>query len=332
MKISYKDAGVDVDRGQDAVKEMKAYVEATQGPEILTELGSFAGLFLLPAGLEEPVLVSGTDGVGTKILMAKATGFSENIGQDLVAMCVNDILCHGARPLFFLDYLASAHLDPKEVTKVVASIARACKEVGCALIGGETAEMPGMYQPGDMDMAGFCVGIQERKKLITGENIKEGDCIIGLASSGFHSNGYSLLRKIYLEHYPQYLKDYGEELCEPTTLYVKPVLSLIERVEVLGISHITGGGFYENIPRALPKGLSFDIDTALWQRSPLIELTEKLTGLEKKELYSTFNMGIGMVLIVKQDVKEKALDFLDKEGLMAWDIGKVILGEKGILR
>lgn len=332
MKISYKDAGVDVDRGQDAVKEMKSYVEATQGPEVLTELGSFAGLFLLPSGLEEPVLVSGTDGVGTKILMAKATGFADNIGQDLVAMCVNDILCHGAKPLFFLDYLASAHLDPKEVTKVVASIARACKEVGCALIGGETAEMPGMYQPGDMDMAGFCVGIQERKKLITGENIKEGDCIIGLASSGFHSNGYSLLRKIYLEHHPEHLKDYAKELCEPTTLYVKPVLSLIELVEVLGISHITGGGFYENIPRALPKGLNFEIDLASWQRSPLIELTAKLTGLEKEELYSTFNMGIGMVLIVKQEDKDKTLGFLKEEGLEAWDIGKVISGEKGILR
>lgn len=332
MKITYKDAGVDVDRGQDAVKEMKAYVEASQGPEVLTELGSFAGLFLLPSGLQEPVLVSGTDGVGTKILMAKATGFSENIGQDLVAMCVNDILCHGARPLFFLDYLASAYLDPKEVTKVVASIARACKEVGCALIGGETAEMPGMYQPGDMDMAGFCVGIQERKKLITGEKIKEGDCLIGLASSGFHSNGYSLLRKIYLEHYPQYLAEYGEELCQPTTLYVKPVLALLEKVEILGISHITGGGFYENIPRALPGGLSFDVDRSLWQRSPLIELTAKLTGLEKEELYSTFNMGIGMVLIVRQEDKKESLELLEEKGLQAWDIGKVISADKGIIR
>jgi phosphoribosylformylglycinamidine cyclo-ligase len=264
--------------------------------------------------------------------MAKATGFTENIGQDLVAMCVNDILCHGARPLFFLDYLASAHLDPAEVTKVVASIARACKAVGCALIGGETAEMPGMYQPGDMDMAGFCVGIQERKKLITGENIKEGDCIIGLASSGFHSNGYSLLRKIYIDYYPQYLEKYGKELCEPTILYVKPVLALIEKLEVLGISHITGGGFYENIPRALPKGLSFDVDTNLWHRSAIIELTAKLTGLGKEELYSTFNMGIGMVLVVKQENKDQVLDFLEKEGLKAWEIGKVISGDKGILR
>lgn len=332
MKISYKDAGVDVDRGQDAVKEMKSYVEATQGPEVLTELGSFAGLFLLPSGLDEPVLVSGTDGVGTKILMAKKTGLTEGIGQDLVAMCVNDILCHGARPLFFLDYLASAYLDPEEVTKVVASIARACQAVGCALIGGETAEMPGMYQPGDMDMAGFCVGIAERKKLISGEKIREGDCIIGLASSGFHSNGYSLLRKIYLDLYPEYLETYAKALCEPTTLYVKPVLALLEKIEVLGISHITGGGFYENIPRILPEGLCFDVDTQAWPRSELIEQTAKLTGLSMEELYSTFNMGIGMVLVVRQEDREEVLDFMKSQHLPAWDIGTIVAGEKGILR
>ncbi len=331
MKISYKDAGVDVDRGQDAVKKMKSYVEATQGPEVLTELGSFAGLYELPRGLKNPVLVSGTDGVGTKILLAKTLGYMDNLGQDLVAMCVNDILCHGARPLFFLDYLASARLEPSEVAQVVASIAGACKEVGCALIGGETAEMPGMYQPGDMDMAGFCVGIQEKDKLITGEKIKEGDAIIGLASSGFHSNGYSLLRKIFLEHYPQYLDKYGEELCRPTRLYVKPVLELIDELEVLGLSHITGGGFIENIPRVLPKGLSFHIDTASWQRSELIEHTAKLTGLDKKELYNTFNMGIGMVVIVSQENKKRALDLLEKKDLKAWDIGKVISSDEAVL-
>lgn len=332
MKISYKDAGVDVDRGQDAVKEMKGYVEATQGPEVLAELGSFAGLYQLPQGLKEPVLVSGTDGVGTKILLAKKLGFADNIGQDLVAMCVNDILCHGARPLFFLDYLASARLEPKEVAQVVKSIAQACGEVGCALIGGETAEMPGMYQPGDMDMAGFCVGIQEKSKLITGEKIQEGDAIIGLAASGFHSNGYSLLRKVYLEHYPQYLDQYGQELCEPTRLYVNQVLELVDKLEVRGISHITGGGFHENIPRVLPKGLSFDVDSSTWPRSELIELTAELTKLDKDELYNTFNMGIGMIVVVKKEDSEKAIKILKDQGQDAWEIGKVISGDKGIIR
>ncbi|NLY73514.1 MAG: phosphoribosylformylglycinamidine cyclo-ligase [Tissierellia bacterium] len=332
MKISYKDAGVDVDRGQEAVKEMKAYVEATQGPEVLTELGTFAGLYQLPGGMEEPVLVSGTDGVGTKILMAKKLGYTENIGQDLVAMCVNDILCHGARPLFFLDYLASARLEPKEVAEVVRSIAKACGQVGCALIGGETAEMPGMYQPGDMDMAGFCVGVQDKKKLITGKDIEEGDLIVGLASSGFHSNGYSLLRKIYLEHYPQYLERFAKELCEPTTLYVKPVLKLIEEVNVLGISHITGGGFHENIPRVLPKGLGFEVDTRSWPRSELIELTAELTGLEIDELYNTFNMGIGMVVIVKEKDLDRTIEVLKSQGLDSWKIGRVIGEDKGIIK
>lgn len=331
MKISYKDAGVDVDRGQDAVKKMKSFVEATQGPEVLTGLGSFAGLYELPQGLKNPVLVSGTDGVGTKILLAKKLGFTKNLGQDLVAMCVNDILCHGARPLFFLDYLASARLEPGEVTEVVSSIARACQEVGCALIGGETAEMPGMYQPGDMDMAGFCVGIQEKDKLISGSKIEEDNLLIGLASSGFHSNGYSLLRKIYLELHPEYLDKFAEELCRPTTLYVRPILELMEEVEILGLSHITGGGFIENIPRVLPQGLSFEIDTNSWKRSELMELTARLTGLDKEELYNTFNMGIGMVLVIKKEDRDRVLAFLEKKDLKAWEIGRVIKSEKGIL-
>lgn len=332
MKISYKDAGVDVDRGQDAVREMKGYVEATHGPEVLAELGSFAGLYALPAGMKEPVLVSGTDGVGTKILLAKEVGRMEGLGQDLLAMCANDILCHGAKPLFFLDYLASSYLDPKEVATVVGSIAKACKSIGCALIGGETAEMPGMYQPGDMDMAGFCVGLIERDEIITGEKIEEGDLLVGLASSGFHSNGYSLLRKIYLELHRDYLDRFAEELSRPTTLYVNQVLSLLEKVEVRGITHITGGGFYENIPRVLPKGLTFSVDTSTWERSELMETTARLTGLSDDELYNTFNMGIGMVLVIKKEDLDETLNHMESQGQKAWVIGEVIQGEKGMIK
>lgn len=332
MKISYKDAGVDVDRGQDAVREMKGFVEATHGPEVLAELGSFAGLFALPTGMKEPVLVSGTDGVGTKILLAKEVGRTEGLGQDLLAMCANDILCHGAKPLFFLDYLASSYLDPKEVAAMVGSIAKACASIGCALIGGETAEMPGMYKPGDMDMAGFCVGVIEKEKIITGQTIEEGDVLVGLASSGFHSNGYSLLRKVYLELHREYLDQFAEELARPTTLYVNQVLSLLEKVDVKGICHITGGGFYENIPRILPKGLSFSVDTAKWERSELIETTAKLTGLSIEELYNTFNMGIGMILVVNKEDLEKTLSHMESAGTKAWAIGEVIQGEVGLVK
>lgn len=330
-KISYKDAGVDVDRGQDAVREMKGFVEETHGPEVLAELGSFAGLYALPQGMKEPVLVSGTDGVGTKILLAKEVGRTQGLGQDLLAMCANDILCHGAKPLFFLDYLASSYLDPKEVASVVESIARACKSIGCALIGGETAEMPGMYQPGDMDMAGFCVGVIEREKIITGETIEEGDVLLGLASSGFHSNGYSLLRKVYLDLHRELLDRFAEELTRPTTLYVNQVLSLLDKVHVKGIAHITGGGFYENIPRVLPKGMSFHVDSSSWERSELIETTAELTGLRQEELYSTFNMGIGMVLVLSAEEAPKALEHLEESGTKAWIIGHVMKGNQGII-
>ncbi len=332
MKVSYAQAGVDVRRGQEAVKKMKAAVEATYTPEVLTELGSFAGFFRVPDGYREPVLVSGTDGVGTKILLAKELGDFSGLGQDLVAMCVNDIVCHGAKPLFFLDYLASARLEPDVVASLVESIARACKSVGCALIGGESAEMPGIYAPGDVDMAGFCVGIVERDKSIDGRNIRPDDVLIGFASSGVHSNGYSLIRKLFLELYPDEITPFAEELLRPTHLYLEPLEALWSQLEVKGIAHITGGGFFENIPRMLPKGLTFDVDSRSWPRTPLYKKIAQLSGLDEEELFSTFNMGIGMIVAVSPQEENRAHELLREAGWEAHTIGKVMKGEEPCLR
>lgn len=332
MKVSYAQAGVDVRRGQEAVQKMKAAVEATYTPDVLAELGSFAGFFRVPDGYDEPVLVSGTDGVGTKILLAKELGDFSGLGQDLVAMCVNDILCHGAKPLFFLDYLASARLEPDVVVSLVESIARACTHAGCALIGGESAEMPGVYAPGDVDMAGFCVGIVERSKIIDGTTIEAGDVLIGLASSGVHSNGYSLIRKLFLELYPDELASFAEELLRPTHLYTEPLAALWKKVGVKGMAHITGGGFFENIPRMLPKGLSFDVDTRTWPRSALYQKIAQLSQLDEEELFSTFNMGIGMVIALSPDELEAAHQILNETGWEAYTIGVVVEGEEPCLR
>lgn len=332
MKIDYKEAGVDVLQGQKAVQLMKESVQSTFSPLVLTELGSFAGLMTLPSGIEEPVLVSGTDGVGTKILFAQQIGDLSTIGQDLVAMCVNDILCHGAKPLFFLDYLATGKLVPERISAVVASIAEACKKVGCALIGGETAEMPGLYEADEIDMAGFAVGVISKKDIITGRSICQGDVLLGLASSGFHSNGYSLLRKVFLEHYPEKLDAYKERLIRPTTLYQEAVFEAMKAAPVKGIAHITGGGFFENIPRIIPSGLCFDIELASWQRDPMFEDIKLLTGLEDHDLYSTFNMGIGMVLVVDAEHAATVMERVSGMGQSIYRIGQIVKGEQGILR
>lgn len=332
MKVSYAQAGVDVRRGQEAVEKMKAAVEATYTPEVLTELGSFAGFFRVPEGYNEPVLVSGTDGVGTKILLAKELGDFSGLGQDLVAMCVNDILCHGAKPLFFLDYLASAKLEPDVVVSLIESIAKACKSVGCALIGGESAEMPGIYAPGDIDMAGFCVGIVEREKSIDGRDIRAGDRLIGLSSSGVHSNGYSLIRKLFLELYPDEITPFAEELLRPTHLYLEPLEALWSQLKVKGIAHITGGGFFENIPRMLPKHLTFDVDTASWPRTPLFKKIAQLSALDEEELFSTFNMGIGMVIALSPEDVDLAHRILKESGWEAYTIGQVVEGTEPCLR
>lgn len=332
MKIDYKEAGVDVLQGQRAVQLMKQSVQSTFSPLVLTELGSFAGLMALPQGIEEPVLVSGTDGVGTKILFAQQIGDLTTIGQDLVAMCVNDILCHGAKPLFFLDYLATGKLVPERISAVVASIAEACKKVGCALIGGETAEMPGLYEEDELDMAGFAVGVIGKKDIITGQTIRSGDVILGLSSSGFHSNGYSLIRKVFLELYPEKLDAYKARLVKPTILYQEAVFKALEVAPIKGIAHITGGGFFENIPRIIPAGLCFDIKLGSWQRDPMFEDIKELTGLDDHDLYSTFNMGIGMVLVVESAHVPAVLECVSGLGQGIYPIGVIVEGEQGILR
>lgn len=332
MKVSYQAAGVDVAKGQEAVQLMKASVEATYSKHVLTELGSFAGLYELPTGYERPVLVSGTDGVGTKLLLLQHLGRMEQVGQDLVAMCVNDIVCQGATPLYFLDYLATGKLEPSDVAGVVQSIAAACVAAGCSLIGGETAEMPGLYQPGELDLAGFAVGIVDKANIITGSTIQEGDVLLGLASSGFHSNGYSLIRKLFLDLYPDRLATYQERLVTPTTLYVKPVLEVMKVATIKGLAHITGGGFFENIPRMLPAGLTFDIEMGSWTMDPMFAEIQTLAGLTTEEAFSTFNMGIGLVMAVAPEDVALVSQILHGLGQAVHSIGRVVVGDRGILR
>lgn len=309
MGYSYRQAGVDIDAGNQAVELMKPAVKRTVRPEVMGGLGGFGGLFALDLKkYPEPVLVSGTDGVGTKLKLAFQMNRHDTIGQDAVAMCVNDILVQGAEPLFFLDYLAVGKLVPERVAEVVGGIAKGCELAGCALIGGETAEMPGFYAEGEYDIAGFAVGAVNRPDLIDGSQIQEGDVLIGFPSSGFHSNGYSLVRKIFTpdlweKDYPELGESLGEALIRPTRIYVKSVLPLIESRKVLGMAHITGGGLTENIPRILPEGLGIKIDRSAWQVPALFTLLQRLGEVEEAEMLRTFNMGIGFVLIVHpQDV------------------------------
>lgn len=338
-KLTYRDAGVDIDAGNYSVKLIKDSVKATYRPEVLGDLGGFGGLFALNSGkYKEPVLVSGTDGVGTKLRLAFMLDKHDTVGQDAVAMCVNDILVQGAEPLYFLDYLAVGKLDPEQVAAVVKGVAGACKESGCALIGGETAEMSGFYPVGEYDIAGFAVGVVDKAKIITSEKVKEGDVLIGLPSSGVHSNGYSLVRKICFdrkgfkgdEYIDELGKTIGEELLTPTRLYPKSCLPLIEKFDIHGMVHITGGGFYDNIPRALPEDMAVEIDASRWQMQPIFRLLKEWGNVDWKEMYRTFNMGIGMVLIVDAAEAQAVREHLTAAGEAYYEIGKVIRGKHDV--
>ena len=306
MAISYKDAGVDIDAGNLAVEKMKGFVKSTYRPEVLTDLGSFAGLFALDTKkYTEPVLVSGTDGVGTKLKVAQILDKHDSIGIDAVAMCVNDILVQGAEPLFFLDYIAVGKLDPDKVADIVKGVAEGCKQSACSLIGGETAEMPGFYAEDEYDIAGFAVGVADKSKIITGDKVKAGDILIGLPSTGLHSNGFSLARKVLLEGELQadsYVESLGMTVAEamliPTRIYVKDVLPLLEQIDIPGMCHITGGGLYENLPRVYKAGLCAEIESSSWSRPPIFELLQKNGGIDSHEMYRVFNMGVGFVIIV----------------------------------
>ena len=338
-KITYEDAGVDVHRGYQAVEKIKSHVKRTQSKDVLTDIGGFAGLFSLDLdGITNPVLVSGTDGVGTKLKLAFELDKHDTIGIDCVAMCVNDIICQGAKPLFFLDYVATGKIAPDHVEQIVKGIADGCVESLCSLIGGETAEMPGFYQDGEYDLAGFAVGVVDRDKVITGTNIEAGNVIIGLPSTGVHSNGYSLIRKLIeaddldLNKYDEALGEtYGEALLKPTKLYVKAIKAAQEAVNIKGIAHITGGGFIENIPRMLPKGLAADIDITKIEKPPIYTWIEKISKLDKDELYNTFNMGIGMIVVVEKDQADKAIKALADIDEKAVIIGNVVEDARGLI-
>jgi len=329
-KFSYKDAGVDIEQGNELVQRLKKSVGNTHREGVMGGLGGFGALFDLGSlNYKHPILVSGTDGVGTKIKLAIDHNMHETIGIDLVGMCVNDLIVQGADPLFFLDYFACSNLDVDIAEKVIRGIAEGCSLAGCSLIGGETAEMPGMYQTGEYDLAGFCVGVVEKDEVITGENVSEGDALIALASSGCHSNGYSLVRKI-IDDTNQDLSDtldgkpLLELLLEPTRIYVKQILSLIKTVPIKAIAHITGGGLIENIPRVIPDNLSVSIDSSSWELAPIFKWLQETGNIEAHEMYKTFNCGVGMVICVPQENKVEAVSLLLELGETAWEIGEVI--------
>lgn len=340
MSLTYKDAGVNKESGYREVQLIKGLVKKTHIPGVLSDIGGFSGLFQVDTkSYEEPVLVSGTDGVGTKLKIAFMMDKHDTVGEDCVAMCINDIICQGAKPIFFLDYIATGKLVPEKMAKIVEGVVSGCIKAGCALIGGETAEMPGFYNEGEYDIAGFGVGVVEKKKIITGSNIMEGDIVIGLPSSGIHSNGYSLVRKIVFERekmevdtfIPELGTTLGEELIKPTRIYADVVLSLIEKFNIKGISHITGGGFFENIPRALPEGLTAYIDRSNIETPAIFNLLMKWGNIEEKEMYGTFNMGVGMVLIVDREELRDIEEHLKSKGEKYFILGDIRPGNEGVV-
>lgn len=338
MAIDYKDAGVDVEAGYKAVKLMKEYVKTTYNDNVLGDLGSFGGFYALDDKPDGDCLVAGTDGVGTKLKYAFILDKHDTVGIDAVAMCVNDIVCQGAKPLLFLDYIAIPKLIPEKVAQIVKGVSKGCVDSGCALIGGETAEMPGFYADGEYDIAGFAVGIVKRNKIINGRDIVSGDTLIGLRSSGVHSNGYSLVRKLFGEDVEQ-LNTYNETLgctpaevvLTPTKLYVKTILALIEEFEIKGIAHITGGGFIENIPRILPSGLAAKIDLDNYKVPKLFKALQEIAEISDEKMYNTFNMGTGMVLAVDSCIADEVLAKLTESGEEAYILGEVVPGEGVIL-
>lgn len=340
MSLSYKDAGVDKEAGYKQVQLIKGMIKKTHTPGVLSDIGGFAGLFQLDTkSYNEPVLVSGTDGVGTKLKLAFMTNRHHTIGEDCVAMCVNDILCQGAKPLFFLDYIATGKLVPEKMASIVEGVANGCIKAECALIGGETAEMPDFYGEDEYDLAGFAVGVVDKQKIIDGTLIEEGDYIVGLPSSGIHSNGYSLVRKIVFEkmemdidYYVEELgKTIGEELLTPTRIYTNPLYKLIERFNIKGLSHITGGGFYENIPRMMPKGLTAHIVTSKINTPIIFKLLQKWGNIELNEMYNTFNMGIGMVIVVDKCEFNGIADYLEKLNEEFVVLGEIKKGNEGVV-
>ena len=336
---SYKAAGVDVTAGYESVKLMKKHVERTNIPGVLAGIGGFGGLFQLDiAGMDEPVLVSGTDGVGTKLKLAFLLDKHDTIGIDAVAMCVNDIICCGAKPLFFLDYIACGRNIPEKIAEIVSGVAEGCVQSGCALIGGETAEHPGMMPDDEYDIAGYCTGVVDKKKIIDNSTVAEGDAIIGLASTGVHSNGFSLVRKVFdinsREVLTEKLPDgrtLGETLLAPTRIYVKPLLDLIEKVDVKAVSHITGGGFNENIPRSIPDGYTAVINKNSYEVPYIFKYLQEKGGISEHDMYNTFNMGIGMSVVVPAKDKEKAIEALKAHDVPAYEIGVIRKGDVGIV-
>jgi len=333
MALTYQEAGVDVTAGYEAVKRMKQYAESTFNEHVMSTLGSFGGFY----EYGENVLVSGTDGVGTKLKLAFALDKHDTVGIDCVAMCVNDVVCHGASPLFFLDYIATGKLVPEVAAGIVKGVADGCRQAGCALIGGETAEMPGFYPAGEYDLAGFCVGSVAKSALLDTSRVAAGDVLIALASSGVHSNGFSLVRKLVsmdraaLETYrPELGKPLGEALLTPTRIYVKPVLTLMQQGEVHSIAHITGGGFYENIPRSIPTGLSVHIERKLVRVLPVFDLLRSLGALDERDMFGTFNMGVGMTLTVPAASADRAIALLQADGVEAYPMGEVVSGGEGV--
>ncbi len=333
MGYSYQDAGVNIQAGNEVIERIKPAVARTLRPEVLGGLGGFGGLFKLDLQkYPEPVLVSGTDGVGTKLRLAFQMNKHDSIGQDAVAMCVNDILVQGAEPLFFLDYLAVGKVEPGRVAEVIGGVAKGCEMAGCSLIGGETAEMPGFYAEDEYDIAGFSVGVVNRNQLIDGSKIQAGDVLIGLPSTGLHSNGYSLARKIFESYsleevFPELGEALGETLLRPTRIYVKSILPLLRGGEILGMAHITGGGLTDNIPRVLPPGLGVRIDTATWEQPPIFTLMQRLGDVAWPEMYRTFNMGVGFVIIVHPEESDEICKKLAELGEKCFIMGSVISGE-----
>ena len=335
--LTYRDAGVDIEAGESLVERIKPLVQKTQRPECLGNIGGFGGLFELPIDrYRRPVLVSGTDGVGTKLKLAVMLDRHDTIGIDLVAMCVNDVLVLGAEPLYFLDYFATGRLSPEHAQSVIAGIASGCEAAGAALIGGETAEMPGMYSPGDYDLAGFCVGVVEKDEIIDGSHIRAGDQVLGLASSGLHSNGYSLARAV-LERSSATLDQpigettLGEALLAPTRIYVRPILALLKAVPIHGIAHITGGGLTGNIPRILPDNCDCRIDATAWPRPEIFQWLQSEGSIDDTEMLRTFNCGIGLVIIVSSDTAAQAHEMLKASGETVYRLGEVQAGSRGII-
>lgn len=340
--LTYKESGVDIDEGNRAVDLIKGKIKSTYDNNVIGDLGNFSGLYSLKdfVGMKEPVLLSSTDGVGTKLKLAQMMDKHDTVGIDLVAMCVNDLICQGAKPLFFLDYIATGKLVAEQVEQIVSGIADGCKMAGCALIGGETAEMPGMYSDDEYDLAGFSVGIADKEKIVSGQDVDSGDVLIGIQSSGVHSNGFSFVRKIFLDTYNYKLDQHieelgmtlGEALLTPTKIYVKLVLDVLKNHELKAIAHITGGGVIENITRVIPKGLGIDIKKDSWEKPAIFKMIEGFNSIDERELHKSFNMGVGLVFIVNKEEAQDVVDYINNSTEeKAYLIGEVVNSHEGVV-